>query len=398
MSESSTSSVLVFSLKSLCFTVICIISCLPFNRTVAQEINANLIFDGELWTLQELSVIRTDIPPPTNEYEVFRISKNGYIWTIGGSLKNPNTELIYVDRKNRSIGPFTSSLEVSGESYTCLDRKNATENQRKNSSYNACRSEFYGPDLIAKGAQVLISCAITLCLAGGLDTDWWPIFKAKRLHNALMASRLMGQFSDYYQNKEHEFIDRDIENFIKLSNQVLDSLDRIDKQPQDAISLSDNVNALKRLSSSLNARWEQLNAQHHSGRNSLAFALSNEEVRINLRPATVRLTSTYQKIETLQDQLNRKLTAVLSAERLVIEDIQGILKTQGYYTSPIDGLFGAGTVGALNNVSEDVNISVNHTDKKILLKTVKGAFIPATGACSKSKNDRTYMACFSLNP
>ena len=104
----------------------------------------------------------------------------------------------------------------------------------------------------------------------------------------------------------------------------------------------------------------QLCAQPHSGRNSLAFALSNEEARINLRPATARLTSTYQKIETLQDQLNRKLTAVLSAERLVIEDIQGILKTQGYYTSSIDGLFGAGTIDALNNVSEDVNVSVNH--------------------------------------
>jgi hypothetical protein len=397
MSESSTSSVLIFSLKSLCIAVICIILCLPFNRTVAQEIKANLVFDGELWTLQELYVLRSDIPPPTNEYEVFRISKNGLIWTIGGSLKNPNTELIYVDRKNRTIGPFTSSIDVSGERYTCLDKKNATENLRKNSSYNACRSEFYGPDLIIKGVQVLINCALTLCTGGGL-THWWPIFKAKRLHNALMTSQLMGQFSDYYQNKEREFIDRDIENFIKLSNQVLDSLDRIDKQPQDAISLSDNVNALKRLSSSLNARWEQLSAQHHSGRNSLAFALSDHNVLIKLRPATVRLISTNQKIETLQDQLNRKLTVVLSAERLVIKDIQGILKTQGYYTFPIDGLFGAGTVGALNDVSKDVNVLVNHTDKKILLETVKGAFIPSTGACSRSKNDRTYMACFSLNP
>ena len=112
------------ALQNLYLTTFCLFLGFPYTELNAEESATPLSFKGEVWQLQQLPRTGTKIPAATNDFEVFTIYKSGDIWTIGSSLYNPDAELLYVDRKKRHIGPFTSSVkDYSGYSVQCTERK-----------------------------------------------------------------------------------------------------------------------------------------------------------------------------------------------------------------------------------------------------------------------------------
>ena len=130
--------------------------CLPLQELAAQDTSSNISFNGELWSLAQLLRLRTCAPPAIGNYEVLIIYKD-YLnkWVIGGDLKKPTAEMIYVDRRKRLIGPFTSSQNPDGGNYQCIDRETEKATQANQGRYGVCLSDFYSPDTTVKVAQMV---------------------------------------------------------------------------------------------------------------------------------------------------------------------------------------------------------------------------------------------------
>jgi hypothetical protein len=224
--KAATSLLSATAFKVLCFSGFFFVLYLPIQGLIAQEAADAIIFDSEVWRLKQLPVIRLEVPEPTAAYEVFTISKNNLgKWIIGGNLKNPNAELIYVDRKNRLIGPFTSSVvDSQGTRLHCLASKATSKIAQQNSGrYNGCGSDFYSADTVEKLTQMVISCAILACL-GGNSVDWNAVFRPIKLKKALVSSELMAQIKAHYHAKESQFIDARMAFFNDKTNYVLSEL------------------------------------------------------------------------------------------------------------------------------------------------------------------------------
>ncbi len=152
--------------------------CIPPQGLGAEEPYNRLIYDNEYWTLKDLPKIIVNTPAPKPEFAVFVVTKNSNgTWRIGGTLRNLDAELPYVDRKNRVIGPLTSTKDVNNSTvFGCPSRASQKQTQSKGSTYNVCRSEFYSADKIRKGTQAVLACALLACL-WAYDTNWDPIFR-----------------------------------------------------------------------------------------------------------------------------------------------------------------------------------------------------------------------------
>lgn len=388
----------IFMFPSMCrvlrFACSIFVVCLPLQELVAQDTSSNIRYNGELWSLAQLPSVRLSTPPAASNYEVLIIYKD-YLnkWVIGGDLKKPTAEMIYVDRRNRLIGPFTSSQDTAGVDYECVDRKTATATQVNQGVYNACRSDFYSADTTVKVAQMVIACAILACL-GGYDTDWFPIFRPQKLKQEILASGLMAQFEKYFQDKERLHVETRVALINDATNSLLDKLDSINEETQDAASLRSSVERLTELSKEYNQQINEFrNENFHD--TSLGFALG--DFLSKKRQASDVLVSMNERIDESLQLITKNLNAIKLAERAIVSEIQALLKDQSYYTYAVDGLFGAGTLKAIKIFSQDVSLPVERYDKPKILRSVKSSFISPVGSCSKSLTDGAFVACFSID-
>ncbi|MDG1165186.1 MAG: peptidoglycan-binding domain-containing protein [Porticoccaceae bacterium] len=368
--------------------------CLPLQELAAQDTSSNISFNGELWSLAQLLRLRTCAPPAIGNYEVLIIYKD-YLnkWVIGGDLKKPTAEMIYVDRRNRLIGPFTSSQNTAGVDYECVDRETAKASQVNQGVYNACRSDFYSPDTTIKVAQMVIACAILACL-GGYDTDWFPIFRPQKLKQEILASGLMAQFEKYFQGKERLHAETRVALINDATNSLLDKLDSINEEAQDSAALRSSIERLTESSKEYNQQINEfLNETFHD--TSLGFALGDSLSK--KRQASETLVSMNGRIDKSLQLMTKNLKAIMLAERAIVSEIQSLLKDQSYYTYAVGGLFGVGTLKAIKTFSQDASVPVEHYDKPKLLRSVKSSFMSPVGSCSKSSTEGPFVACFSID-
>ena len=389
---------LIFMLSSMCrilrFACSIFLVCLPLQELAAQDTSSNIRHNGELWSLAQLPRVRLSAPPAASNYEVLTIYKDyRNKWVIGGDLKISTAELVYVDRRNRLIGPFTSSKSYAGADYECFDRKTAKATQVKEGVYNACRSDFYSADTTVKVAQMLIACAIVACL-GGYDTDWFPIFRPQRLKQEILASGLMPQFEKYFQNKERLHVETRVALINDATNSLSDKLDSMNEEAQDLAVLRSSLERLTKLSKEYN---QQINEFRNENFHDVSLGFTSGDFLGTKRTASEVLVLMNERIDKSLKLMSKNLNTIMLAERAIVSEIQVLLKDQSYYTYSVDGLFGAGTIRAIKTFSQDISLPVERYDKPKILQSVKTSFMSPVGSCSKSLTDGAFVACFSVD-
>ncbi|MDB4109329.1 peptidoglycan-binding protein [Porticoccaceae bacterium] len=396
--------------KALRFGGFCFLWCLPLQELVAQNSEdtsnpSRIMIDNEYWSIKQLSRIATELPSTTRKYAVFTISKNNVgEWVIGGSLKDSNTELLYVDRALRHIGPFTSSWDTAGSGYTCAVNKKESENiQRKTGTYNACRSEFFTADGVYVTDKLFnlvlnnaIACTLFLCMGGETyNSSWRPEFSYSKLKSALRSSKLTAQIAMFFQNLDRQVIDKYVEVSTDKTRDVLAVLNSIDSSSEDAGYLRSSLKRLNETSSGFKGHSDFFS--NYSNDRSLPFRLGYKEI-LRIENASIReLNSTRQELDKYLQLITKNLDAIVLAERAIVSEIQVLLKDQRYYKYSVDGLFGAGTLEAIKTFSKDVDLPVERYDKPKILQSVKTSFIPPVGSCSKSLTDGVFVACFNID-
>lgn len=396
--------------KVLRFAGLCFMWCLPLQELVAQNSEDtsypnSILIDKELWSIKQLPRVATELPPTTGEYAVFTISRNSVgEWLIGGNLKDSNTELLYVDRALRHIGPYTSSLDTAGSPYTCAVNKEKSENiQRKTGTYNACRSEFFighgaheAEKLVDLVLHNAIACTLFLCLGSETyNSSWRPDFSYSKTKLALRSTKLTAQIAMFFQDLDRQVIYNHVEVSTDKTRDVLAVLNSIDSSSQDANYLR---TSLKRLNeTTLGYKDHSDFFSKYINDRSLPFRLEYKEI-LSIENASIReLNSTRQEIDKYLQLITKNLDAIELAERTIVSEIQVLLKDQSYYTYSVDGLFGAGTLKAIKTFSKDLDLPIERYDKPKILQSVKTSFISPIGSCSKSLTDGAFVACFNID-
>lgn len=317
----------------------------------------------------------------------------------GGSLHDPDTELFYVDRRNRSVGLFTSSLNKAGSAYKCEAKSIERAKLQKAGHYNACRSEFYTADKVRKVSQMLVACTLLVCW-GGYDSDWTPIFRPKSLKQAILSSNLMAGFASYFQAKDRDFIAQSLITFKTEMDSINYALSFVSKDGNDANALRKSLNEVKALSDRSQSVWEDLgNDQAYNsimGR-SLGFSLSFSDVNNVQTKARQSFTVTNQSIRSAQKLITGNLGKIEMAERAIVRQIQEVLTENHYYAAALDGQFGPKTISAVKALLLDINSPIGLVDKPSVLKTLEGAVLEPKGTCPASFGDGSYVACFSFD-
>ena len=336
--------------KVLRFAGLCFMWCLPVQELVAQNSEDtsypnSILIDKQLWSIKQLPRVATELPPTTGEYAVFTISRNSAgEWVIGGSLKDSNTELLYVDRALRHIGPYTSSLDTAGSSYTCAVNKEESENiQRKTGTYNACRSEFFighgaheAEKLVDLVLHNAIACTLFLCLGSETyNSSWRPDFSYSKTKSALRSTKLTAQIAMFFQDLDRQVIYNHVEVSTDKTRDVLAVLNSIDSSSQDATYLR---SSLKRLNeTALGYKDHSDFFSKYINDRSSPFRLEYKEI-LSIENASIReLNSTRQEIDKYLQLITKNLDAIELAERTMVSEIQVLLKDQSYYTYSVDG-------------------------------------------------------------
>jgi hypothetical protein len=207
----------------------------------------------------------------------------------------------------------------------------------------------------------------------------------------------MSKLDTYYQNKQKNLIEQHAAVLTDKTYHYLRLLDSIDKDPQDTATLRDNLERLKDLSQDYVEVWQDfVEAFERTFDDSLAFSFSWNQ-RIALKRENSEITkSTQKRIDDMRQIITSKLNEILLAEREIVRKIQTRLKDNSYYVSSVDGLYGAGTIAAIESFSDDINQPVAISNKAEVLQTVKNSFLQPVGPCLKTSADGAFLACFSL--
>jgi len=400
------------AINILKYNIFFMLLCLPLQGLSADEPDYRLTYDNEYWTLKDLPKIIINTPAPKPEFEVFVITKisNG-TWRIGGSLRSLDAELLYVDRKNRVIGPYTSILDPTGRPLTsekttfgfCSSKASQKKTQSNVGRYNACRSEFYTADKFQKGTQAVLACALLGCLFG-YDSDWKPIFRPRLLKEAIIGSGLMGQLAKNFLSNEIQLIHKIDDEFTEKTSQIRRKIEAIQVRTSDKPGLRASGEMLDSLVRSYDQHLStSLRAADTQSRpyNRLSFSLDKRR----WQDLSKKLTQQHERTKTMMIEIQNNIVETLSnleiaerAERELVSEIQSVLQQENYYTATVDGMFGLGTIAALNKFSADVGslASIATEENSTILKTIKSSLIKPDGDCSTSVNDAKYVVCFSL--
>ena len=380
-----------------------ILLCIPPQGLGAEEPNNRLIYDNEYWTLKDLPKIIVNTPAPKPEFAVFVVTKssNG-TWRIGGTLRNLDAELLYVDRKNRVIGPWTSKVHgVSQNDYRCISsRASQKQTQSKDLTYNACRSEFYSADKIVKGTQAFLACALLGCLFA-YDKEWYPIFRPLKLEKAIIDSNLMAQLTKSFQSSEIQRIQKIEDEFKEITSEIQRKIEGIKKQPRDITGLRASTEMLDSLLTSYDqhrADSDQATEMQSRTYKGLGLALDESRWQIMSRKLTQSHELTKTKMIEIQNNIAETLSNLEIAERALIREIQSLLQEESYYETTVDGIFGLGTIAALTKFAADIGSPavIKAEEKSTILKTIKSSLMQPDGECLSAANDAPYVACFSL--
>ena len=368
---------------------------LPFQHTVAQEdLNADFFYAGEAWTIKELPISVANIPSSTNSYATFNIIKSGEKWLVGGTLANLSAELLYVDQKTKTLGPFTSSANRG----FCSAKAEVREKLRKKREYSACRSEFYTSDKVSKVAQAAVACLLFACL-GGYDRDWFPVFRPKLLKQALGSSGLMASFAEHFRNKELLAIRQHATIFKDATSGILTRLNSINYSTKNIASTRAGTALLQELSENHRRNLQDFQKKTRSDF-SLPFHLDRSQIQNEREKILPYSQSTKNRIEEIEQLLTanlNKLEKLREIELATVREIQNLLKEHRYSALTADGLIGPRTVNALANFYSDINVPIERGDKQKILATIKSALIDPVGTCPRIPSDLSYTVCFTFS-
>ncbi len=384
--------------NSIFFTLLC----MPLHLFGATESYERLVYNNEYWTIKDLPEIITNTPP---EFEVVVITRNASeLWRIGGSLRDLDAELLYVDRKNRVIGPYTSpSLSQTPTSSYCAPKASQKITQSNDARYNACRSDFYSADKVKKLLAGSMGCVILGCYKAW-DAGWVPIFRPLKLKKAIIDSKLMAQLAYNFLSEEIQLIRKIDDEFTEKTSQIRRKIEAIQVQPSDKPGLRASGEMLDSLVRSYDQHLStSLRAADTQSRpyNRLSFSLDKrrwQDLSKKLTQQHDRTKATMIEIRNNIAETLSKLEIVERAERALVSEIQSVLQEESYYTATVDGMFGLGTIDALNKFAADMGslTSIATEENSTILKTIKSSLIKPDGDCSTSVNDAKYVVCFSL--
>tara|TARA_B110001469_G_C9635779_1_gene318791 strand:- start:157 stop:1380 length:1224 start_codon:yes stop_codon:yes gene_type:complete len=374
------------------FILVPILFYFPLHDLSAQETATVIVDSGYAWTLRDLKVIQ-EIPAPTVTFRVFTITRDPSSgWVIGGDLRNGNTELVYVDRENRLIGPYTSVVGTSGLKYTCDTKKASIAAQRAESKFNACRSYFYTVDLVAKTTSLIVSCAFNLCKE---LNDWHPRFQPRLFKKTLVSSSLISQFETYFKNEERKLVGKHVAVSETRTDALLGEINLVNPAGLDLSALKLSLARLEKLSRDYNEHADFFLGHRHDL--SLPFSIDNREIISMESQAVAKVETAVQRIDAVRSLLASNLYEMQAAERLIIRKVQNILKDHGYYKSSIDGVLGSGTNMAIKRLYDDTNTPFLESEGSEILQTIIASTLKPIGSCSKSVGDGPFLMCFSLS-
>jgi len=369
---------------------------LPFQHTVAQEdLNANFSYAGEAWTIQELPVSGANIPPSTDSYATFNIIKSGEKWLVGGTLKNPSAELLYVDQKTKTLGPINYLADTG---VLCSAKAEERENLSKIGQYNSCRSEFYTSDKVSKVAQATVACLLFGCLFG-YDSDWFPVFRPKLLKQALGLSDLMTSFAEHFRNKELLAIRQHAAILKDATSGILKRLNSINYNTKNIASTKAGTALLQELSENHRRNLQDFQKKTRSDF-SLPFDLDRSQIqneREKILPYSQSTKDRIQEIERLLTANLNKLEQLREIELATVREIQNLLNEHRYSALTADGLIGPSTANALANFYSDINVPIERGDKQKILATIKSALIDPVETCPGIASDLSYTICFNFS-
>ena len=376
----------------------------PLLLLAAQDESNVIFYSGDAWSIRELTKATSEIPIASASFSVFTIVKSDNQWWVGGTLYEADAELIYVDRINKTIGPFTSSNDPFRD--TLCTAKNAQKAAlAKRGKYNACRSEFYSANALEKVVQATIMCSILWCL-GGYDSNWIPVFRASKFKKLVLGHSLMPKVMVQFRELQTKNLLNNLEALEQRTKDELNSLNGINSESEDINGLRSGQQQLRDLvrNNYTYLRWFQDSIKIDR---SLSFDLS-KQVKERERNSLIDYDNVRKQIDEKLQKISAKIVkkeiaaqAELERVRLanisIIRDIQISLKNKRYYSSKIDGVFGKNTILSLAAVSLDIGFSLETLEIEKIFERLEQLFFEAEGSCSGNYNDGRYVACFSID-
>ena len=375
----------------------------PLLLLAAQDEPNVILYSGDTWSIRELTKAKREIPSASASFSVFTIVKNDNQWIVGGSLYEADAELIYVDRLNRTIGPFTSSNNPLNN--LCAAKNLQKSALAKIGRYNACRSEFYSANAFNKVGQALIMCTILWCI-GGYDSDWDPVFRPRKFKNLVLGQALMPKFMAEFRDLQTKNLLKNLETLEQRTKDELNVLNGISSVSEDINDLSSGQQQLRDLARKnlTYLTWFQNSIKVDR---SLSFDLS-KQVKDRERNSLIEYDNVKKQIDGKLQKISAKIVkkeiaAQAEKERVrlanisLIRDVQKSLKDKRYYSSKIDGVFGTKMSLSLRAVSLDIGLSLKALEMEEIIERLEELFFEAEGSCPGSYNDRRYSACFSID-
>ena len=375
----------------------------PLLLLAAQDEPNVILYSGDTWSIRELTKAKREIPSASASFSVFTIVKNDNQWIVGGSLYEADAELIYVDRLNRTIGPFTSSNNPLNN--LCAAKNLQKSALAKIGRYNACRSEFYSANAFNKVGQALIMCTILWCI-GGYDSDWDPVFRPRKFKNLVLGQSLMPKFMAEFRDLQTKNLLKNLETLEQRTKDELNVLNGISSESEDINDLSSGQQQLRDLARKnlTYLTWFQNSIKVDR---SLSFDLS-KQVKDRERNSLIEYDNVKKQIDGKLQKISAKIVkkeiaAQAEKERVrlanisLIRDVQKSLKDKRYYSSKIDGVFGTKMSLSLRAVSLDIGLSLKALEMEEIIERLEELFFEAEGSCPGSYNDRRYSACFSID-
>lgn len=377
----------------------------PMSVAAEQEAVNQMLFRGENWSIRQMASYAT---PASESYLILPVTRRASgKWEVGGSIKDDGYEQIYVDLVKRRIGPDASSKKRNGKTYTCKGSKK--ENKKKLASqnyYGACSSHFFTANGTEKVAQAVIACALLGCL-GGYDSNWTPVFRPTRFKKAL-SSGLMKEVEEFVRRKHLTAIDEQLDLFSETTTNYLQELDQINASENDLEVLQRTKKHLVELESEYKSYIKDFEKAHLRIDYSRGFSPKKTSIDNRMESFLQVYGAAFSDSANLISELDSKIEALgrakaaeqarlLAERRGIIDRIQRLLKENGYYVAKIDGSLGPETRTSIQSFFSDLDGQEISEDLEAMLSKIESALLAPAGNCSKSLDEVSYSACFTLD-
>ena len=362
------------------------------------QANTIRLFDST-WAIEQLPTAPTTRPAASREIATLLITKNSNgTWRLGRSLSDESAEMIYVDRVNKKIGPYASSLSSQGEDYSCDESRAKTKSKlARKSLYSACRSDFYSADKFVEVGQAFLACALLGCL-GGYSEDWYPIFRPNKFKMIFDSPNVSTDIKATFTKLDRQPLETAIRTFRKKMYAINSDAKAELKKSEISTKISQSktsVQKLEQLALDLISAWAALESKFDNHR-YYPFGMTVLEKNLLRKKIESQYFSDLNDLEVVATKTAEHLQKLEIRERAIVRGLQSLLGEHEYYTATIDGTYGPGTDLAIRNFFADVNQPLHSKNRQQTIQAIKSSILEKGKKCSYMKSINSQTVCFTL--